>query len=110
MFESLKPLCSHVATSLVHHPALHRSTLPSPCTGPTTAVPFGNATRRLKHIIEQYADGPGVLLELAQNADDAGASEIRFLLDTCSYRTNSLLGVSDRAADKNAWNGLFITN
>jgi sacsin len=49
-------------------------------------------TCRLKHIIEQYADGPGVLLELAQNADDAGASEIRFLLDTASYATNSVLG------------------
>ena len=48
--------------------------------------------RRLKHIIEQYADGPGVLLELVQNADDAGASEISFLLDSQTYASNSVLG------------------
>ena len=48
----------------------------------------------LKHIIEQYADGPGVLLELVQNADDAGASEISFLLDTQTYASNSVLGTA----------------
>ncbi len=52
----------------------------------------GFPSRRLKHIIEQYADGPGVLLELVQNADDAGASEISFLLDTQTYASNSVLG------------------
>jgi len=51
---------------------------------------------RLKHIIEQYADGPGVLLELVQNADDAGASEISFLLDTQTYASNSVLGKHHR--------------
>ena len=49
---------------------------------------------RLKHIIEQYADGPGVLLELVQNADDAGASEVSFLLDTKTYASNSVLGAA----------------
>nr|KYP37061.1 Sacsin [Cajanus cajan] len=32
-------------------------------------------TTRLKHILEMYADGPGTLFELVQNAEDAGASE-----------------------------------
>ena len=55
-----------------------------------------SSQHRLKHIIEQYADGPGVLLELVQNADDAGATEISFLLDTQNYASNSVLGaVSD---------------
>lgn len=39
-----------------------------------------------------------MLLELAQNADDAGASEIRFLLDTASYPTNSVLGAPSYAS------------
>ena len=55
-----------------------------------SALPY----RRLKHIIEQYADGPGVLLELVQNADDAAASEISFLLDTQTYASNSVLGTA----------------
>jgi sacsin len=49
-------------------------------------------TVRLKHIIDAYADGPGILYELLQNADDAGASEVALLLDESSYGTASLMG------------------
>ena len=49
-------------------------------------------TTRLKHIIGDYAAGPGILMELLQNADDAGASEVAFLLDEESYGTSSILG------------------
>ena len=55
---------------------------------------------RLRHIIEAYADGPGVLCELLQNADDAGATEAAFMLDETAYGTGSLLG--GRMAD---WQG-----
>ncbi|KAK4746859.1 hypothetical protein SAY87_025896 [Trapa incisa] len=48
-------------------------------------------TTRLRHILEMYADGPGVLYELVQNAEDAGASEVAFLLDKTQYGTSSLL-------------------
>ncbi|KAL3718738.1 hypothetical protein ACJRO7_003791 [Eucalyptus globulus] len=48
-------------------------------------------TTRLKHILEMYADGPGVLFELVQNAEDAGASEVTFLLDKTQYGTSSVL-------------------
>ncbi|GMH07070.1 hypothetical protein Nepgr_008910 [Nepenthes gracilis] len=48
-------------------------------------------TTRLKHIIEMYADGPGILFELIQNAEDAGASEVIFLLDKTQYGTSSVL-------------------
>lgn len=41
---------------------------------------------------DAYADGPGVLSELVQNADDAGATRVAFLLDERSYGTNSVLG------------------
>lgn len=49
-------------------------------------------TTRLRHIISDYADGPGILMELLQNADDAGATEVAFLLDEESYPTSSILG------------------
>ena len=51
-------------------------------------------TTRLRHIISDYADGPGILMELLQNADDAGATEVAFLLDEESYPTSSILGAS----------------
>ncbi|XP_058090303.1 uncharacterized protein LOC131236843 isoform X2 [Magnolia sinica] len=57
-------------------------------------------TTRLKHIVEMYADGPGILFELVQNADDAGASEVIFLLDKTQYGTSSVL--SPEMAD---WQG-----
>ena len=42
-------------------------------------------TTRLKRLLDDYTDGFSVLKELVQNADDAGATEIRFLYDE---RTN----------------------
>lgn len=57
-------------------------------------------TTRLKHILEMYADGPGILFELLQNAEDAGASEVTFLLDKTHYGTSSVL--SPEMAD---WQG-----
>ncbi|CAB4295974.1 unnamed protein product [Prunus armeniaca] len=57
-------------------------------------------TTRLKHILEMYADGPGILFELVQNAEDAGASEVSFLLDKTQYGTSSVL--SPEMAD---WQG-----
>lgn len=49
-------------------------------------------TTRLKHILDAYADGPGVISELVQNADDAGATEVRLLLDQTGGGDKSLLG------------------
>ncbi|KAG5076121.1 hypothetical protein JHK82_054816 [Glycine max] len=57
-------------------------------------------TTRLKHILEMYADGPGTLFEMVQNAEDAGASEVMFLLDKSHYGTSSVL--SPEMAD---WQG-----
>ena len=45
------------------------------------AEAFGQSeslTGRLRHILELYPDGPQILSELIQNADDARASEVRF--------------------------------
>ncbi|XP_068723196.1 sacsin-like isoform X3 [Montipora capricornis] len=38
-------------------------------------------TRRLSRLLEDYSDGFAVPKELIQNADDAGATEVRFLYD-----------------------------
>ena len=59
-----------------------------------TAQAFGQSealTTRLKHILDAYADGPGVISELVQNADDAGASEVRLMLDMRTGGSKSLL-------------------
>jgi sacsin len=41
--------------------------------------------------LQDYPEGPGVLLELVQNADDAGASRAAFLLDARQHGTSSVL-------------------
>ena len=38
-------------------------------------------TTRLKNLIKDYSDGLSVLKEFVQNADDAGATEVHFLID-----------------------------
>ena len=38
-------------------------------------------TDRLRRLLEEYTDGFSVLKELIQNADDAGATEVKFLYD-----------------------------
>lgn len=63
--------------------------------GVHAAEAFGQSealTTRLRHIINDYADGPGILMELLQNADDAGATQVSFLLDEDSYGASSILG------------------
>lgn len=43
-------------------------------------------TRRLHNLLKEYSDGFAVPKELLQNADDAGATEVRFMYDE---RTNA---------------------
>jgi len=42
--------------------------------------------------LELYPEGPSILSELIQNADDARASSVKVLYNTRSYGTKSLLG------------------
>jgi len=68
--------------------------LPFALTGSAVEA-FGQSealTTRLRHILESYADGPGALMELMQNADDAGASQFRLMLDLSTYSSDRLLG------------------
>ncbi|KAL4175942.1 hypothetical protein KRP22_000900 [Phytophthora ramorum] len=48
-------------------------------------------TKRIAHILEQYPDGPNIISELIQNADDAGATRVCILYSSCTYGTSSLL-------------------
>ncbi len=50
---------------------------------------FGQAeplTRRLKNILELYPEGPSIINELIQNADDAKASTVKILLNCNQVR------------------------
>lgn len=52
---------------------------------------FQPVTIVLRSIIRDYEAGGGILLELCQNADDAGASKIEFVLDRTQYTKTNLL-------------------
>ena len=59
--------------------------------------PHEPITTRLYNILNEYKEGVGVFRELLQNADDAGASEVQFMLDWRSHPTERLLaaGMAD---------------
>ncbi|XP_028400649.1 sacsin-like [Dendronephthya gigantea] len=47
-------------------------------------------TTRIRNILREYKDGVGIFKELIQNADDAGATKVKFLVDWRRGRTRSL--------------------
>ncbi len=74
--------------------------------GNTEVEAFGQAeslTRRLRNIIEMYPEGPSILSELIQNADDSGASTVKVLVSNRHNATSSLLGPKMQA-----WQGPAI--
>ena len=48
-------------------------------------------TRRIRGLVEGYATSSDIFKELLQNADDAGATEVKFLIDWREHPTTSLL-------------------
>ena len=48
-------------------------------------------TRRIKQIVQEYATSSDILKELIQNADDAKATEVKFLIDWREHHISSLL-------------------
>ena len=52
--------------------------------------PYEPITTRIKNILKEYKEGVGIFKELIQNADDAGASTVKFLVDWRQGKTNSL--------------------
>ena len=59
--------------------------------------PHEPITTRLKNILNEYKEGVGVFRELVQNADDAGATEVQFVLDWRSHPDEMVLspGMAD---------------
>ena len=53
--------------------------------------PHESLTLRLKNILKEYKDDVGIFEELLQNADDAGATEVKFLVDWREHGKSSLL-------------------
>ena len=52
--------------------------------------PYEPITTRIKNILKEYKEGVGIFKELIQNADDAGASTVKFLVDWRKGKTDSL--------------------
>ena len=50
--------------------------------------PHESLTLRLKNILKEYKDDAGIFKELLQNADDAGASKVCFLVDWRKHGTS----------------------
>ena len=65
------------------------------CTGPHESI-----THRIKELVEDYGDSIDVFKELIQNADDAGATEVKFLIDWRTHNTRKLL-----TRDMGKWQG-----
>ena len=66
-------------------------------------------TTRLNRLLEDYKDGLAVLKELVQNADDAGATEVKFLYDE---RTNkdAMTWLIDEGMKKCQGSALWVYN
>ena len=62
------------------------------CANPTVSLDACHA--------DAYVDGPGIISELIQNADDAGAKEVALMLDTTTYPSQSILGETLRNPKK----------
>lgn len=72
-------------------------------------------TDRLKELVRKYPKGVGIFKEFLQNADDAGASSLRMVLDCQTYSSNrlppemavlqgpSLVFVNDRPFSDDDW-------
>ena len=56
----------------------------------TAAGQNEDITQRIRHIVEEYQTNIDIFKELIQNADDAGATEVKFLIDWRDHPTNSL--------------------
>ena len=58
----------------------------------TLAGPHEEITQRIKHIVQDYGTNIDIFKELIQNADDAGATEVKFLIDWRTHSSSSLFG------------------
>ena len=75
--------------------------------------PYEPITTRIKNILKEYKEGVGIFKELIQNADDAGASTVKFLVDWRKGATDRLFS-SDMAVSQGpalwAYNNAVFTD
>ena len=94
-FFGVKLLSQHLLPSV-------NLTLQCSLTGPHQSI-----TGRIKEALEDYDQDIDVFKEMIQNAEDAGASEIKFVIDWRNHPTENLL-----TREMEAWQGpaLFVYN
>ncbi|XP_035698973.1 sacsin-like [Branchiostoma floridae] len=86
--EEFKPLHKQVpldTAQLLEVPSLSQRVVDAEEFGFDQCGQHEKVTQRLKNILNDYPEGAGIFKELIQNADDAGATEVKFLVD---WRTN----------------------
>ena len=71
-------------------PSLSSCLLSSECLKFEQTGPYEPITTRIKNILKEYKEGVGIFKELIQNADDAGATTVKFLVDWRQGKTDSL--------------------
>ena len=76
---------------LLGTPPLSRKLAVTETLGFQQSGPYEPVTTRLKNILNDQSDDIAIFKELIQNADDAGAMEVKFLLDWRKNKTEKLL-------------------
>ena len=89
---------SNEVARLLGVPALSTCLLSAETLGFEQTGPYESITNRIKTVLQEYTEG-GIFKELIQNADDAHASVVRFLIDWRKGPTETLLS-SDMAASQ----------
>ncbi|CAH1244398.1 SACS [Branchiostoma lanceolatum] len=84
-FKPLHKLITLDAAQLLEAPSLSQRVVNAEEFGFDQCGQHEKVTQRLKNILNDYPEGAGIFKELIQNADDAGATEVKFLVD---WRTN----------------------
>ncbi|CAH1244396.1 SACS [Branchiostoma lanceolatum] len=84
-FKPLHKLITLDAAQLLEAPSLSQRVVNAEEFGFDQCGQHEKVTQRLKNILNDYPEGAGIFKELVQNADDAGATEVKFLVD---WRTN----------------------
>ncbi|XP_028396659.1 sacsin-like [Dendronephthya gigantea] len=71
-------------------PSLSSCLLSAECVEFEQTGPYEPITTRIKNILKEYKEGVGIFKELIQNADDAGADTVKFLVDWRTGKIGSL--------------------
>ena len=104
---------SHTTAKLLGVPPISSRVTGAKPIGFHAAGPYESITNRLNKILKEYKEGVGVFKELVQNADDAGATEVKFLVDWRHHKTESLFSPSMKACQGPAlvaWSNSLFTN